>query len=59
VLSTAAAVNGVANRVVRGLSEDEAALSRVTVALMQELYEEARAPEGDTDGDQAHAPSWR
>lgn len=42
VLSTAAAVNGVANRVVRGLIEDEAALSRITAALMRELYDEAR-----------------
>jgi hypothetical protein len=47
VLSTAAAVNGVANRVVRGLIEDEAALSRITAALMRELYDEARGEEGD------------
>lgn len=59
VLSTAAAVNGVANRVVRGLIEDEAALSRVTVALMRELYEGARGNESGTGGAQAHAPSWR
>jgi len=51
VLSTAAAVNGVANRVVRGLIEDEAALSRVTVALMRELYDEARGDESGTGGD--------
>jgi len=51
VLSTAAAVNGVANRLVRGLIEDEAALSRVTVALMREVYEEARGDERGTGGD--------
>lgn len=50
MLSTAAEVNGVANRVVRGLSEDEAAPSRVTVALMRELYEEARGDESGTGG---------
>jgi len=47
VLSTAAAVNGVGNRVVRGLIEDEGALTRVTTVLMRELYDEARG-EGDT-----------
>lgn len=43
-------MNGVANRVVRGLIEDEAALSRVTVALMREVYEEARGDESGTGG---------
>ncbi|MFN8132531.1 MAG: type I restriction endonuclease [Solirubrobacteraceae bacterium] len=47
VLSTAADVNGVANRVVRGLIEDEAALARVTAALMRELYDEARSGPGE------------
>lgn len=45
VLSTAAAVNGVGNRVVRGLIEDEGALTRVTTAVMRQIYDDVRGGE--------------
>jgi len=45
VLSTAAAVNGVGNRVVRGLIEDEGALTRVTAAVMRQIYDDVRGGE--------------